>query len=202
MPPKKKGTGNSKKDKAKKSTPEKDDGLTEKYRRSALDVAVLKEHLALRTNAARQATAVRDDLKSQIRDLEQVLAQERSDMKDITTDLKHQYKSMETDLHAKVNMLELSVNMLQTQLAECQVKLKLEREQREKTEAEKDAIISDLQSKLDSMDAECEKILHGSLDSLLSHLAETRLQWEDQSTVIHQEVKDTLMDFGINPLHI
>ncbi|XP_051965700.1 coiled-coil domain-containing protein 153 [Xyrauchen texanus] len=202
MPPKKKGTGNSKKDKAKKSTSEKDDGLTEKYRRSALDVSVLKEHLALRTNVARQATAVRDDLKSQLRDLEQVLAQERSDMKDITTDLNHQYKSMETNLQTKVNMLEVSVNMLQSQLAECQVKLKSEREQREKTEAEKDAIISDLQSKLDSMEAECEKILHGSLDSLLSHLAETRLQWEDQSTAIHQEVKATLMDFGINPLHI
>lgn len=96
-----------------------DDGLTEKYRKSALDVAVLKEHLgkadiklacfrsccgvqlyenikkgtslpissALRTSITRQATAVRDDLRSQIRDLEQVLSQERSDMKDITTGL-------------------------------------------------------------------------------------------------------------------
>ncbi|XP_016335337.1 coiled-coil domain-containing protein 153 [Sinocyclocheilus anshuiensis] len=202
MPPKKKGKGNSKKDKSKKSTPEKDDGLTEKYRRSALDVAVLKEHLALRTSITRQATAVRDDLKSQIRDLEQVLRQERSDMKDISTDLNRQYESMETDLQTKVNRLEVSVDLLEMQLAECQVKLKSEREQREKTEAEKDAIISDLQSKLDSMERECEKILHGCLDSLLSHLAETWLQWEEQSTVIHQEVKDTLRDFGLNPLHI
>ncbi|XP_065137277.1 dynein regulatory complex protein 12 isoform X3 [Paramisgurnus dabryanus] len=84
MPPKKKGKANSKKEKSKKSTPEKDDGLTEKYKRSVLDVAVLKEHLALRTNVARQATADRDDLKNQIRDLEQVRTQERSDMKDIT----------------------------------------------------------------------------------------------------------------------
>ncbi len=45
-------------------------------------------------------------------------------------------------------------------------------------------------------------LIQGCLDSLLSHLAETRLQWEEQSTVIHQEVKDTLRDFGINPLHI
>lgn len=47
-------------------------------------------------------------------------------------------------------------------LAECQVKLQSERERREKTEAEKDAIISDLQSKLDRMESECEKILHVS----------------------------------------
>ncbi|XP_065137276.1 dynein regulatory complex protein 12 isoform X2 [Paramisgurnus dabryanus] len=171
MPPKKKGKANSKKEKSKKSTPEKDDGLTEKYKRSVLDVAVLKEHLALRTNVARQATADRDDLKNQIRDLEQVRTQERSDMKDITA-------------------------------GKCQVELKSEREEREKREAEKDAIISDLQYKLDSMESECEKILHGCLDSLLSQLAETRLHWEEQSTVIHQEVKDTLIDFGINPLLI
>ncbi|XP_048015857.1 coiled-coil domain-containing protein 153 isoform X2 [Megalobrama amblycephala] len=202
MPPKKKGKGNGKKEKPKKSTPEKDDGLSEKYQRSVLDVAVLKEHLALRSSVARQATAVRDDLKSQIRDLEQVLSQERSDMKDIAADLNRQYKSMETDLQTKVNRLEVSVDLLETQLTECQVKLKSERERREKTEAEKDAIISDLQSKLDRMESECEKILHGCLDSLLSHLAETRLQWEEQSTVVHQEVKDMLSDFGINPLHI
>ncbi|XP_077064623.1 dynein regulatory complex protein 12 [Siphateles boraxobius] len=202
MPPKKKGKGNSKKEKSKKSTSEKEDGLSEKYRRSALDVAVLKEHLALRSSVARQATAVRDDLRCQIRDQEQVLSQERSDMKDITADLNRQYRSMETDLQTKVNRLEVSVDLLETQLAECQVKLKSERERREKTEAEKDAIISDLQSKLDRMESECEKILHGCMDSLLSHLAETRLQWEEQSTVLHQEVKDMLIDFGINPLHI
>uniref|UniRef100_A0A671LXT0 Dynein regulatory complex protein 12 n=1 Tax=Sinocyclocheilus anshuiensis TaxID=1608454 RepID=A0A671LXT0_9TELE len=195
MPPKKKGKGNSKKEKSKKSTPEKDDGLAEKYQRSALDVAVLKEHVALRTSIACQASAVRDYLKNQMRDLEQVLSQERSDMKDITADLNRQYKSMETDLQTKANRLEVSVDLLEMQLAECQVKLNSEREQREKTEAEKDAIISDLQSKLDSMERGC-------LDSLLSRLAETQLQWEEQSTVLHQEVKDTLSDFGINPLHI
>lgn len=61
----------------------------------------------------------------------------------------------------------LSIDILMTKkafvwLAECQVELKLEREWRENTEAEKDAIISDLQSKLDSMERECEKILHVS----------------------------------------
>uniref|UniRef100_A0A672QFB4 Dynein regulatory complex protein 12 n=1 Tax=Sinocyclocheilus grahami TaxID=75366 RepID=A0A672QFB4_SINGR len=155
----------------------------------------MKEHLALRTSIVRQASAVRDDLKNQMRDLEQVLSQERSDMKAITADLNRQYKSMETDLQTKANRLEVSVDLLEMQLGKS-------REQREKTEAEKDTIISDLQSKLDSMERECEKILHGCLDSLLSHLAETQLQWEEQSTVLHQEVKDTLSDFGINPLHI
>lgn len=47
-------------------------------------------------------------------------------------------------------------------LAECQVQLKSEREQREQREAEKEAIISDLQGKLDSMERECEKIMHVS----------------------------------------
>lgn len=56
----------------------------------------------------------------------------------------------------------LMTNKASVWLAECQVELKSERELRENTEAEKDAIISDLQSKLDSMERECEKILHVS----------------------------------------
>ncbi len=56
----------------------------------------------------------------------------------------------------------LMTNKASVWLAGCQVQLKSEREQREKTEAEKDAIISDLQSKLDSMERECKKILHVS----------------------------------------
>ncbi|XP_036454574.1 coiled-coil domain-containing protein 153 [Colossoma macropomum] len=199
MPPKKR-KGKAKK--AKKSKPDQGNELAEMYRRSVLDVAVLKDHLALKTEAARQAMSVRDDLKCQIRDLKQVLSQEKLDTKDITADLNRQYKSLQMDLEAKVKQLESSVSVLQKQLDQCQGDLKTERERREQMEEEKEAQIADLQSKLDSMETEYEKILHGCLDSLLSHLAEARRQWEDESLVIHQEFKDMLTELGLNPLYI
>lgn len=58
-------------------------------------------------------------------------------------------------------------------LAECQVELKSEREQREQREAEKDAVISDLQCKLDIMERECEKIMHVSDVKRFKWLSET-----------------------------
>ncbi|XP_072548219.1 dynein regulatory complex protein 12 [Salminus brasiliensis] len=201
MPPKKR-KGKAKKSKKSKTDRVVGDELADKYRRSVLDVAVLKDHLALKTDVAHQAMSMRDDLKYQIRDLKQTLSQEKLDKMDITADLNRQYKALQMDLGAKVEQLETRVLMLQKQLDQCQADLKTEREQRERTENEKDAQIADLQSKLDNMETEYEKILHGCLDSLLSHLAEARRHWEDESLDIHQEFKDMLTELGLNPQYI
>ncbi|XP_030634663.1 dynein regulatory complex protein 12 [Chanos chanos] len=200
MPPKKKVKGKVKQ--PKKSQPDQGDDLVEKYRRCVLDVATLKEHLALRTDVARRAQTLRDDLRCRIRDLEQELCQERLDMKDITADLSRQYKTMQTTMEAKVKHLETEVCRLQEELAHCQNELKMEKETHEQMERGKNAIIKDLQSRLDNMEIGYEKIFHSCLDSFLSHLAEARLKWEDESTTIHQEYKDLLTEFGLNPLYI
>ncbi|KAG7471396.1 hypothetical protein MATL_G00124140 [Megalops atlanticus] len=199
MPPKKKA-----KAKAKKGKKKLDEGtvLEEKYRRSVLDVTVLKEHLALRTDTVRQAQCSYEELKSRMRELEQDLHQERHDKKDISADLTRQYRFMKTDLGVKVQKLETEVTMLRQRLVQCQTDLKTERELREKMQQEKDATISDLQSRLDSLETGYEKLLHDSLDNLLSHLADARLCWEGESTTIHQEHKELLATLGLNPLHL
>ncbi|XP_036392734.1 coiled-coil domain-containing protein 153 [Megalops cyprinoides] len=199
MPPKKKVKG-----KAKKGKKKLDEGtvLEEKYRRSVLDVTVLKEHLALRTDAVRQAQCSCEELKSRMKELEQDLHQERHDKRDITADLTRQYKFMKTDLGVKVQKLETEVTVLQQHLVQCQTDLKTERELREKMQQEKDATISDLQSRLDSLETGYGKLLHDSLDTLLSELADTRLRWESESTTIHQEHKELLATLGLNPLHL
>ncbi|XP_022530943.2 coiled-coil domain-containing protein 153 [Astyanax mexicanus] len=201
MPPKKR-KGKAKKPKSSKTERVAGDEVAQSYRRSLLEVAVLKDRLALKTDVAQQAISARDDLQYQIRDLKQTLSQEKLGMKDITTDLNRQYKTLQTNLEAKVEYLETRVSELQQQLDQCQGDLKTEREQREQTEEGKDAQITDLQSKLDNMETEYEKILHGCLDSLLSHLAEARRNWEDVSSDIHQEFKDMLIELRLNPHYI
>ncbi|XP_031439697.1 coiled-coil domain-containing protein 153 [Clupea harengus] len=197
MPPKKKG-------KEKKKMKQNDEGNEheEKYRRSLLDVAILKEHLALRTDVALHAKASREELKKQLGELESDLSQERTNKRDITADLNRRHKIMQTDMEAKISHLEIKVITLQQQLAQCQGELRDEREAHTQDTEEKEAIISRLQSKLDNMESEYEKILHGSLDSLLTHLTEARGTWEEESAHIHQDFKDILKDFGLNALQI
>ncbi|KAL2085943.1 hypothetical protein ACEWY4_019263 [Coilia grayii] len=197
MPPKQKG-----KEKKKKKQNNEGNELEEKYRRSVLDVAVLKEHLALRTDMALQAKSSREDLRRQLRGLESDLSLERTHKKDITADLNRRHKIMQSDMDSRVSQLEIKVIALQQQLAQCQGELRDEREAQTQMREEKESIIRDLQNKLDSMETEYEKILHGSLDSLLSHLMEAQGAWEEESTRIHQEFKDILKDLGLNPLQI
>lgn len=176
--------------------------MQEKYKRSTLDVAVLKEHLALRRDVARQAQACSHSLKSRLAVLEQELDEEREDKKDINADLTRQYKSMQMETGVRVHQLEIEVSRLRQQLALCQQDLQGEREERQRTVQEKDATIAELQGKIDNMETDYERILHDTLDSLLSRLAESKLRWVDESTALHFNNKERLADFGLNPLDI
>ncbi|XP_041090725.1 coiled-coil domain-containing protein 153 isoform X4 [Polyodon spathula] len=200
MPPKKKGKAKGKKGKKKKTSD--DNGLQEKYKRSTLDVAVLKQHLALRRDVVRQAQACSHNLKSRLAVLEQELDEEREDKKDINADLTRQYKTMQMETGVRVHQLEIEVSRLRQQLALCQQDLQCEREEKQRTVQEKDATIAELQGKIDNMETDYERILHDTLDSLLSRLAESKLRWVDESTALHFDNKERLADFGLNPLDI
>uniref|UniRef100_A0A8C4SKG4 Dynein regulatory complex protein 12 n=1 Tax=Erpetoichthys calabaricus TaxID=27687 RepID=A0A8C4SKG4_ERPCA len=201
MPPKKKGKEKSKGKKEKKK-PADGNSLEEKYRRSTLDVEVLKDHLALRRDIARQAQACSHELKTRLSSLEQTLGEERDDKKAISADLTRQYKTMQTEMGVKVHQLEIEVSRLRQQLAACQESLQNEQQERERITQEKDATIAELQGKIDNMETEYEKILHDSLDNLLSRLADTKMNWVKVSTALHLEYKHKLAGFGLNPLDI
>ncbi|XP_035240366.1 coiled-coil domain-containing protein 153 [Anguilla anguilla] len=156
----------------------------------------------LRREVARQAQASSEELKSRMRGLEQELSEEREEKKDINADLTRQYKSMKTELGVKIQKLETEVTTFRERLGKCQEELKMEKEARARVEQEKETSISELKSQLSHMEAGYQKILHDSLDSLLAHLADTRLHWEDESTAIHLEHKELLSSFGLKPLHL
>ncbi|XP_053126140.1 coiled-coil domain-containing protein 153 isoform X2 [Hemicordylus capensis] len=67
---------------------------------------------------------------------------------------------------------------------------------------EKETAIAEMQCKIDDMETEYEKILHGSLDCVLAKLQSAKLSWEKEATSIHLEYKDRLKEFGLNPLEI
>ncbi|MBN3300452.1 CC153 protein, partial [Amia calva] len=156
----------------------------------------------LRRDVARQAQACSQELQTRLSTLEHKLGAEREDRRDINADLTRQYKTMQTEMGVKVHQLEIEVSKLQQQLTLCQEALQRERESREQMVLEKDATITELQGKIDNMETDYEKILHDTLDSLLSRLAEKRLHWQDESTELQLKHKERLLDFGLNPLDI
>ncbi|XP_028274568.1 dynein regulatory complex protein 12 [Parambassis ranga] len=197
MPP------NKKTKKTTKKSPEKrENDLEQQYRRSVLDVAILRDHIALQCESVRKVQSDRSDLRRQVRDMEQKLQHERQDHRDISSDLSRQYKTMQTELSSKVKRLEKEVSQLTEELGLCQEELKKEKKAHQHMELKKDYIIADLQYKLDSMETGYEKVLHDTLDSLSTKLAAAQQGWEDMNTTLHQNYKELLSEFGLNALDI
>ncbi|XP_068441531.1 dynein regulatory complex protein 12 [Clinocottus analis] len=197
MPPKRKAKKTTKKN------PEKrENDLEAKYRRSVLDVAILKDHIALQYESVKKIQSSRIDLRRHIRHTEQKLQHERQDHRDVNSDLSRQYKTMQTELTNKVKRMEKEVSQMSEELVLCQKELSKEKREREQLEWEKDATIADLKHKLENMETDYEKILHENLDSLTSQLAVAQQEWEDKSTTIHQNYKELLSECGLNARHI
>ncbi|XP_070621676.1 dynein regulatory complex protein 12 isoform X4 [Erythrolamprus reginae] len=86
--------------------------------------------------------------------------------------------------------------------AACQKTLQRSEEDRAKISAEKDQAVAQMQQKAEEMEKECRRILHETLDQVLSKLQATKLGWNTEATLIHSEYKDVLKEFGLNPLEI
>ncbi|XP_069080939.1 dynein regulatory complex protein 12 [Pleurodeles waltl] len=200
MPPKKKKGKGKKKGKAKKS--DGPDAIEEKYRRSTLEVEVLQDHLALRRDVARQAQAQSGVLKLKLQELERELEGERHDKKAIYTEMIRQYKELQLESEARIQQLETRANLLEEQLGTCQSEVQELHAENNRILAEKNEAIEALEHKINSMETEYEKILHDSLDGLLSKLAVAKMQWTEQATSIHMACKQTLQECGLNPLDI
>ncbi|XP_048837192.1 coiled-coil domain-containing protein 153 [Brienomyrus brachyistius] len=203
MPPKKKSIAKvNKTEKKEKSGEVLDDrkDLLEKYRRNDVEVAVLKEHLALRAEAARRAQSTSADLRSRVRELEQKVMQGQRDKRDITTELNRQNMRAQREMEIQVHRLETEARDLSQRLAECREQLGAERDAQKRMTAEKDATIAYLQARLDRMDSDYERILNDCLDSLLTLLAGERQKWQGESTFTHQELKSVLSEVNLNPL--
>ncbi|XP_054853567.1 coiled-coil domain-containing protein 153 [Eublepharis macularius] len=174
----------------------------EKYRRRVLEVETLKQHLVLRRDVARQAMAGSDGLKQRLVELEQELEEARGDKQDIYEEMIRRFQQLQGQTDTRIQHLEAESQNLREQLAACQNDVRLSRADKEKMQKEKEEAIAEMQRKIDKMETEYEKILHGSLDLVLSKLQTAKLGWEKEATTLHMEYKDRLKEFGLNPLEI
>ncbi|NXS46200.1 CC153 protein, partial [Balaeniceps rex] len=151
---------------------------------------------------SRQATADNEVLKWRLWDLEKALEQAREDKRDIHEEMTRQYQELRKQTAAHSQRLEAKVKTLQEQLATRLQESQQTQETATQALAERDRTIAQLQGRLDAMEREYEKILHGSLDLVLAKMAEASQHWEEVGTTIAVEHKERLQEFGLNPLEI
>ncbi|KGL91209.1 Coiled-coil domain-containing protein 153 [Charadrius vociferus] len=201
MPPKSKGKGRKgvkhqqKRDRAESQA-------EEKYTEAALKADTPKEHLVPWRDMTWQAKADIEGLKRRLWDLQKALEQAREDKRDIHEEMTRQYQELQKQTAAHRQHLEAKVKSLQEQLATRLWESQQIRQTATQALAEKDKTIAQLQGKLDAMEREYEKILHGSLDLVLAKMAEASQHWEEVGMTIAVEHKERLREFGLNPLDI
>uniref|UniRef100_A0A8C3H9K4 Dynein regulatory complex protein 12 n=1 Tax=Chrysemys picta bellii TaxID=8478 RepID=A0A8C3H9K4_CHRPI len=126
----------------------------------------------------------------------------RDDKKDIYEEMIRQYQELQRQTETRIQQLETETKQLQEQLATCREDIQQAQVEREQVLGEKDRTIAELQGKINAMETEYEKILHGSLDRVLSKLAAAQGCWKKEATTLHMEQKERLREFGLNPLEI
>ncbi|XP_059152706.1 coiled-coil domain-containing protein 153-like [Physella acuta] len=199
MPPKKKkGKG-----KGKKKGKKKDDAqleLEDTYKRTLDEIAALKDHLAIRREFTRRAKSDSAEMARKMEGAEKILEEQRVDQKAITADLTRQYKTMQTEMGLRIHQLETELGRTRAQLSSTEAELKKSYEDSKKWIDERDAIIVDLKLKIDSMEKAYENVLKEAFDNLVTKLDAARLKWDGHSSLIQAKNKQTLLEFGLNPL--
>ncbi|NXT50896.1 CC153 protein, partial [Pluvianellus socialis] len=149
-----------------------------------------------------QAKADNEGLEQRLWDLEKALEQAQEDKRDIHKEMTRQYQELQKQTAANSQRLEAKVKSLQEQIATRLQESQQIQDTATQALAEKDKTIAQLQGKLNAMEMEYEKILHGSLDLMLAKMAEASQHWEDVRTTIAVEHKERLQEFGLSPLEI
>ncbi|XP_067326884.1 dynein regulatory complex protein 12 isoform X1 [Anolis sagrei] len=197
MAPTKKGKAKKAGKAKKKTVPDE-----EKYKKTELEVDTLKQYLVLRRDMARQAMADSEGLKQKLVDLEKELEEARGDKKDIYEEMIRKYQQLQHQADSRIQRLEDEMKSLQEKLVACQEELQQTQQFNAMLVEEKDTTIAEMQRKIDQMETEYEKILHASLDQVMSKMQVVKLSWEKEATGIHMEYKERLKEFGLRPLEM
>ncbi|GFR61790.1 coiled-coil domain-containing protein 153-like [Elysia marginata] len=198
MPPKKKkGKGKGKKKGKKKDDTQLE--LEDKFKKTMDEIEALKDHLATRRELTRRSKSASAEMARKKEEAEKELEEHKEDQKAINADMTRQYKTMQTEMGLRIHQLETELGRTRSQLSSTEAEL---RKSYEKMIEQRDSEIMDLRLKIDSMEKAYENVLREALDNLMKKLDDAKELWEGRSSIIQGKNKQTLLDFGLNPLDI
>nr|XP_033773627.1 coiled-coil domain-containing protein 153 isoform X2 [Geotrypetes seraphini] len=112
------------------------------------------------------------------------------------------YKELQQESEMRTQDLEVAVKKLQEELGNCHQEMQQLHKKNQQITLEKNQAFAELQRTRERVEADCEKILHVTLDNLLSKLNAAKLGWTAQAISIHSGYKQRLLECGLNPLDI
>ncbi|XP_056650208.1 coiled-coil domain-containing protein 153 [Monodelphis domestica] len=201
MPPKIKRTG-SKTGGQKKKKKSQDAETEIKHRRTALELEILRDHLALRRDETRQAIVCKERLQQRLQELEAEVERAQNDGKAVYAEMSRQYQALRKETETQSHRWEEEVKVLRKQLETCQREAKVAQGEAKQALAKRDKTLVQLQTYVTDMEAKYEEILHCSLDRLLAKLTIAKVEWDAATLRLHDKHKELLRQFGLNPLDL
>ena len=126
----------------------------------------LQVQLSERTEESSKALANKRELQARVEQMAKDVEEERSSTFEITQDMTRQYKSMQEELLSRINKLEETVQQLNDQLTDSDVRQERLLKDKNAIIQMKDDEIAELKSKMDDMAEEFGEMLRETLEKM------------------------------------
>merc|ERR1712224_617638 len=152
-------------------------GISEKNKYNQKMLKSLERTLELKERYAHEATAQEEELRQQVRSMEEDFKAEQNTTFAVTADMARQYKALQDDLIHRINSLETTLTEQKEEYDMTQHELK-ELEQDKDNEIElRDQAIAELKQRMEDMSTEFASMLNQTLRLMKEH-TEAKLSGE------------------------
>ncbi len=154
----------------------------------------LQVQLAERTEESSKALAAKRELQSRMEQIAKDFDEEKNQTFEITQDMTRQYKSMQEELLNRINKLEETVQELNDQLADSDVRVERILKDKNSIIQMKDAEIAELKSKMDDMADEFSEMLRETLERMRERIEVTSGNFDAPDLPIQQRMEEMKID--------
>lgn len=150
----------------------------------------LQVQLAERSEEASRALAQKRELQGRVEQMSKDLDEERERTFEITQDMTRQYKGMQEELLSRINKLEETVQELNDQLSESDVRMERLMKDKSSIIQMKDAEIAELRAKMDDMAEEFGEMLRETLEKMRERIEITSGNFDAPDLPIQQKMEE------------
>jgi chromosome segregation ATPase len=150
----------------------------------------LQVQLAERTEDSSKALAAKRELSARMEQINRDVEEERKITFEIKQDMTRQYKSMQEELLSKINNLEETVQQLNDQLADADVRQERLLKDKNAVIQMKDEEIAELKNKMDDMAEEFGEMLRETLEKMRERIEVSSGSFDAPELPIQQRMEE------------
>eukprot|EP00605_Chrysophyceae_sp_TOSAG23-4_P001515 GSChrysophyteH1.ASY1.ANO1.1662.1 assembled CDS len=150
----------------------------------------LQVQLAERTEESSKALAAKRELQARVEQINRDFEDEKNATFEITQDMTRQYKSMREELLNRINLLEESVQSLNDQLADADIRQERLLKDKNAIIQMKDEEITELKNKMDDMAEEFGEMLRETLEKMRERIEVSSGSFDAPELPIQQRMEE------------